>query len=100
MSIFDSEVGRNQLGREVMNGLFSLAPPYMIPLWLVSGYLKLFIRRGRDSGEKCSDFNFVRYLQETFFYSERTHLHTSLENKSIKESLHSELLFLWDRGVV
>lgn len=52
MSIFDSEVGRNQLGREVLNGLFSLAPPYMIPLWLVSGYLKLFIRRGRDSGEK------------------------------------------------
>lgn len=97
MSSFDSEVRRNPLDREVLNGLFSLAPPYVTPLWLIFGCLKLFTRRGRDSeGKKCNDFNFVRYVQEMVFCSERTHLHTSPENKGIKESLPSELLFLWD----
>lgn len=52
MSKFDSEVRRNQLRRVVLNGLFSLVPSYVTPLWPVFGCLKLFVRRGRDSGEK------------------------------------------------
>lgn len=49
---------------------------------------------------KCNDLNFVRYLEEMVFCSERTRLYNSPENNAIKKLLHSELLFLWDKGVV
>lgn len=49
---------------------------------------------------KCNDLNFVKYLEEMVFCSERTRLYNSPENNGIKKMLHSELLFLWDKGVV
>lgn len=105
MSIIDSEVRRNSCNRVPLSCLFSLVSLDLTSLWLVFGCPKLLIRRGRDCGEReggeegCNQLNFVRYLLEMVFCSERTCLHTSPENNSIQELLHSELSFLWDEGV-